>query len=453
MDSRFTIHNSHLENALEFTTLDPQLRRLKTQRYIYQSPILDELPKTQPGIYTLSGGRQVGKTTLLKQWMAKLLVEKTNPQSIAFFTGELIDDFHVLLRLVETQLASMPPNNIKFLLIDEITYIKDWDKAIKFAADSGLLDNVILIITGSDLALIKEARMRFPGRRGKANVVDFHLYPLSFGEFVKLKTGLDANTIQTTNTDEDVTTKIFSEFNNYLQHGGYLTAINDLALNNYITNATLNTYSDWVRGDVLKRGKNERNLSEILAAIIKRYNTQITWHSLAKDLSIDSHITVADYLELLQSLDVIFIQYALMEDKLAPAPKKARKVMFTDPFIFHAIRSWLWPEKNSYHQQIVPAIQDPLLSAGLVEACVVTHYAHQFPTYYIKAEGEVDIAYIAKNRFWPIEIKWTNQIRLQDIKQIIKYKNGRIFSKTTELKIIEQVPVEPLPLALLQING
>ncbi len=42
-------------------------------------------------------------------------------------------------------------------------------------------------MTGSDLALIQDARMRFPGRRGRAGTVDFHLCPLNFREFVCLK--------------------------------------------------------------------------------------------------------------------------------------------------------------------------------------------------------------------------------------------------------------------------
>lgn len=110
---------------------------------------------------------------------------------------------------------------------------------------------------------------------------------------------------------------------------------------------TLNTYSDWIRGDMIKRGKQEHYLREILATIIKRYNTQVTWNALARDLSIDHPATVADYAALLVTMDALFIQAALLESKLAPAPKKARKLMFTDPFIFHAIRSLLWPECHS----------------------------------------------------------------------------------------------------------
>lgn len=61
----FQIHNTHLDGA--FSDLDPHLRRLHTQPLIYRFPLLDRLPRRQPGIYTVSGGRQIGKTTLLKQ--------------------------------------------------------------------------------------------------------------------------------------------------------------------------------------------------------------------------------------------------------------------------------------------------------------------------------------------------------------------------------------------------
>ncbi len=37
----------------------------------------------------------------------------------------------------------------------------------------------------------------------------------------------------------------------------------------------------------------------------------------------------------------MFVQPALLEHKLQGAPKKARKVAFTDPFIYHALNDWL----------------------------------------------------------------------------------------------------------------
>jgi predicted AAA+ superfamily ATPase len=436
MDPRFLAHNTHLEGTHLFEMLDPQLRRLQTQAYRYESDLLEQLPRDIPGIYTLSGGRQIGKTTLLKQWMAKLLGIGIEPQRIAFFSGELIDDHHALLYLLQQQLESIPTDMLNYFIIDEVTYIRDWDKTIKYLADIGLFDQVILILTGSDLIFIQEARMRFPGRQGKANVVNFHLYPLSFHEVVTLKHG----SLQTPSTD-----LLFKEFEYYCIHGGYLTAINEFAAHQSISIATLRTYSDWIRGDMIKRGKQEHYLKEVIHAMFKRAGSQITWNALAKDLSIDHPKTIADYVTLLEWMDAVFIQSALLEDKLIAAPKKAKKLFFTDPFIFHAMKSWLYPTNTPFEQQIQPELNNPIHMAYLAELITVTHYRRFYPTYYIKAEGEVDIAYIHQQRFWPIEIKWTQQLREKDLKQILKYDNGLILTKNTTASHIQHISTEPLP--------
>ncbi len=456
MDPRFLFNNRHLEDAAHFAELDPQLRRLSQQYYIYHSPLLAQLPTTMPGIYTLSGGRQIGKTTLLKQWMLQLLKEGVEPKALAFFSGELIEDQHTLWHLLQDQLATMPITGYRYLIIDEVTYIRDWDKTIKYAADVGLFDDVIVILTGSDLALIKEAMMRLPGRRGKSATVNFHLYPLSFREAVLLKQEGTAELEQClTQADpsELAINMLYDEFNQYLQHGGYLTAINDLAAQHSILDATLVTYSDWIRGDMLRRGKQQHYLQEIMGAIIKRYTSQITWNSLAEDLSIDHPATVADYVAHLELIDAVFVQSALLEDKLAPAPKKARKILFSDPFIFHAIRSWIAPVQNAYEHQIVTALADPIICGQLAESCAITQYRRYYPTYYLKAEGEVDIAYVKQKRFWPIEIKWTQQLRAKDLKQVLKYPNSRIFTKTKQRGFLQNIPTEPLPLALFNLKA
>lgn len=435
MDIRFAPHNSHLQGLSVFERLDPYLYNLQSQPYIFESSLLAELPTKVPGIYTVGGGRQIGKTTLLKQWMLLLLKQGIAPQSIFFLTGEIIDDHHSLLHIVQEALSSMPDNDLKFLILDEVSYIKDWDKGIKYLADSGALEQVILVLTGSDLSFIKEARMRFPGRRGKAEIVDFHLYPLSFREFIILKHSSD---------DFDHRLPLlFEEFSKYLSHGGYLTAINEEKTHGSITKSTLTTYSDWVRGDCLKRGKREPYLKEFLSALYKTYGTQVTWNALAKHTSIDHPKTVQDYAETLEGMDALFIQHALIEDKLLAAPKKAKKLYLTDPFIYHALHSWIFsPEKEK------PANLVPLL----VETVVVNHFRRYYPTLYIKGEGEVDIAYIRRNRFWPIEIKWTEQLHPKDLKQILKYKNSLILTKRAERGKIHDIDTLPLPLFLLNIE-
>src|SRR5437016_420976 len=108
IDPRFLYHNAHLEDPNRFAELDPQLRLLEHQKYVYHAPLLNELPKEISGIYTLGGGRQIGKSTLLKQWMLKLIQEGIKPKNIIFISGELIDDHHALLNILIRILESMP---------------------------------------------------------------------------------------------------------------------------------------------------------------------------------------------------------------------------------------------------------------------------------------------------------------------------------------------------------
>ena len=186
MDTRFLPHNTHLEKPEVFIKQDSHLKQLNKQALVHRSQLLDQIPRYISGIYTLSRGRQTGKTTLLKQWMAELLESRVPPDSIAYMTGELVDDHHSLIRLVTDLLTEMPDKDLKVIFLDEVTYIRDWDKGVKYLADAGMLENTVLVITGSDMVIIKEARIRFPGRRGISEKVDFHLYPLSFFEYVKL---------------------------------------------------------------------------------------------------------------------------------------------------------------------------------------------------------------------------------------------------------------------------
>jgi uncharacterized protein len=88
MEEKFLIHNRHLESPKDFNKLDPQLALLHSQPYVHHPKLLDEIPKNEPGIYTISGGRQIGKSTMLKQWMANLLQLGIKPSAIAFLSGE-----------------------------------------------------------------------------------------------------------------------------------------------------------------------------------------------------------------------------------------------------------------------------------------------------------------------------------------------------------------------------
>ncbi|MDQ7010177.1 MAG: hypothetical protein Q9M29_00005, partial [Mariprofundaceae bacterium] len=314
---------------------------------------------------------------------------------------------------------------------------------------SGQAERMVILLTGSDTMLIQQARSRFPGRRGAADRVDFHLYPLSFREAVLLRHGEEKTARR---MRENAHAFLTRELMAYLAHGGYLTAINDMAAHRRILPATLRTYADRIRGDMLKHGKQEHYLREVLSAIAKRCGSQVTWNALSRDLSIDHPKTVADYVELLASMDAVFVQHALKMDKLTAAPKKARKLMFADPFIFHAARAWLKHSGDPYAGQIRPTLDDAEWQGRLIEAMVATRFSRLRPTCYIKTEkGEVDVATVRDGRVQAIEVKWTSQLRAKDLKVIGRMNHGKVWANVAQAHETNGITIEPLPQALYSL--
>lgn len=458
---KFALHNQHWVNTLQFSDFDPHLKRLKDLPFVYESPLIGSFPYDTPGIYLIGGGRQIGKTTFLKQSILHLVRGGRLPaENIFFMTGEVISSADELRRLMQSYLAGRAGPSVVF--VDEVNYIPEWDRAIKFIADAGLLESCSLVLTGSDIVIIKDAMKRFPGRRGPAVRANFHYYPLSFREYITLKSSLPRDAIQEIIESpysglrgsallEKVMPVLHEEWKSYLITGGYLTAINDLGRGGRIEHHTFATYWEWIVGDVLKHHKTENYLREILSGILKRYNTPLTWNALAKDLSIDHHKTVADYCDILSQMDAIHIHPCLLEHKLTAAPKKPRKIYFTDPFIHHAVFTMLtelgdpW---GDYLAKLATGNEEAL--APYVEAAVVTHFRRKYATYYLKNAGEIDLAYVSGRKIFPIEIKWTSQLRQKDLAPIAKHPSGVIAAKVDRVFDLGPNMVVPIPILLMK---
>lgn len=456
MDQRFLYHNIFRDSRKQFEQLDPQLRKLSSLPLQYESHYLTEIDPSFPGIYTLTGGRQVGKSTFVKQYILQLLNEGIPENHIYFISCELIDDYKDLVKTIETFLVEMDNVENSYIFIDEITYVKKWDLAIKHLADTGQLENTLLLITGSDSTAITDSIKRFPGRRGKAQTKDFIYYPLSFKDFVLLRNKITSKDIlhilKTGNINPELLNLLYVEFDNFLISGGYLTAINEYWENSSIHPSTFATYSEWIRGDILKRNKSELFLREIINAIIKRMGSHYSWNSLVKDLSIDHPQTVIDYVSLLESMHVLIVQRALNENTLTGAPKKDKKIYFTDPFILHSLMVWLNYSDSPFEKILKPFISNAEKVSILVESIIIDQSFRNAPSFYIKGKGEVDLTAIWNNNIIPIEVKWRNQIRPSDMKEIKRFKNGIIATKTSYWGKRETLNYIPVPVFLLFDN-
>jgi len=466
------IHNLFKESIDDFLKNDPHLNGLRNQKYVFHPSLEREMLLDAPGIYILTGGRQVGKSTLMKLLIMNLLLKKrAAPRQVSYVACDLFERYQELVLVMQQVFEEMDREKYFYLFLDEITYVREWDRAIKHFADLGYFKHGCLLITGSDSIILKESMKKFPGRRGKADTSDFHYYPLSFSDYVfliapqqkeeinKIKKSIgspQAIAEKSRDSLEKYTTKINLKvisqyFEHYLLTGGFLSAINGFASKKRIDKFIYRTYQEWVIGDVLKRNKREVFLKDIITALTDRLAKQVSTHSIASQTEIQHHATIQEYLEILQDMDVLFIQSALREDKLRPAPKKAKKIHFSDPFIAQALIAWafkvndpwVFAEKNVAHEST--------LKENIIEGCISALLRRNYPTYYIKADGEVDIAILAGRTFLPIEIKWSESLKKADLKQILKYKKGIIGYKGLRIGKYEHISVLPIPLLALLI--
>ncbi len=134
----------------------------------------------KPGIWTLRGIRQIGKTTHLKLLIRKLLLGGEDPKKILFLSLDLVANHRELVELLTPILEALKP---RYILLDEVSFVEDWQRGIKWLADSGLLAGARVILTGSSAVDITAGAERMPGRRGAGR--DIVLFPLSPGQMAR----------------------------------------------------------------------------------------------------------------------------------------------------------------------------------------------------------------------------------------------------------------------------
>jgi predicted AAA+ superfamily ATPase len=178
--------------------------------------------------------------------------------------------------------------------------------------------------------------------------------------------------------------------------------------------------------------------------MIKSYGSQISYQSLADHTEGLTRDTVASYLDLLERLEVVAFQQAFDQNSKRGAPKKNRKLHFLDPFIATALVMLV---RDQYQPIEMPD------ESHLVESIAFAHLKRFFPTYYVKAEGEIDLVWVENARPQYAEIKWRNQIRPQDLKQLCKYSESVVLTKHDESTPIAGIQARSLVKFLYDLNA
>jgi len=412
-----------------------------------------------PGVYVLKGPRQVGKSTALKLLIRKLIQkEKTNPEQIFFFQCDIIKNFKELAIVIETYLESLQnKKNHKYLILDEISFVEEWPRAIKHLIDRGDIKNASIILSGSLSLELRGGAEMMPGRRGKAEKIDFELLPVNFSQYIELnninlpkfnftdllKQGIDKKILTNKNLAAFSGAKVRIEkcFEKYLLSGGFLSAINELEAEKRISDATYRIYWQWLKGDLLKLERKETIFLEIMQEVIKHLGGTLSYNDVAKNISIHSHVTAMEYLDIAQKSFILNLAQNFDLNKRLPNLRKQKKANFIDPFLFHVINGQILGGVKFWETSKESIIEK---KPALIEAAV----SNFLKSFFVKSGfwrngNEVDFVGINKKETAGVEIKIREKIKKEDFIKIKDNFDKFIIISKNDFKIFDDILIIP----------
>lgn len=446
---------------------DPKIQILEKAIIKWTPEIINEFDLTKDVVYSLRGPRQTGKTTLTKIIIKKEL-EIRNQNAIFYFSCDLIvSNAKELEEIINTYIDWADKITIerKLIIIDEISEVKNWEKAIKRIIDQKSNKNKTFILTGSHSIDIYKSVEKLPGRRGEDTGTHTHkvFYPMSFREYVKttkpilyenifrLITERNKEFIQICNNQipkslhqlQIYKTELDDVLEEYLLTGGFISVINNYKINNKIENTLYEEYIRSIFGDFSKINKNQKYVFQILSSIIKKETSQVSWNAITKDTHIKDSRTVENYIELLQGMLIVDTFYPI--DKNTKQIKYSltdKKIYINNPFLFHAFRALMGGAIN-YFQEAKNYLNTEDKSK-LIEYIFGNHLLRKinqmYPSdltyinekvYFFKGKKEIDFVIKLENKLIGFEVKYQNQITKSDYSPLYVLDNGILISKNT----------------------
>ncbi|MEM2897588.1 MAG: ATP-binding protein [Candidatus Bathyarchaeia archaeon] len=402
----------------EYLGEDEDYRKWEESKIKWKPEILDKILNEENlrsfSLHFIFGPRQVGKTTLLKLMIKNLLEIVDDPEAIFYFRCDGLADYKELGEVIDAYLKIKRNKRIEksFIFLDEITFPKEWNRAIKLNIDIGNFKNDVLFLTGSLSMYAKREVETFPGRRGHGK--DFIFYPISFREFVKI---VKPEIIEKIGKMEDFKEEEIREkslkalpwvdelnelFETYLECGGFPLAIKSKLETNKVSREAMDSYLSWIRGDVARLKRNESITKRIAKAIIEKAPSTINYYSLAKEFEIKSHKTVFQHIDMLEKLFVAKVLYYIDLNKLTEVFYKQRKIHLADPFLYKIFSYWCLTE--------MPA------KPTIVESIVASHLTRKFSVGYWKDREEIDTIAFNNAVCFGVEVKYKEKVEARRLK-------------------------------------
>ncbi len=261
----------------------------------------------------LLGGRQVGKTTILK---------KIFPQALYLLIDE--ENVYKNLERYSSDIYRSMIGDYKRVFIDEVHLLSDPGRAVKLMYDQ--IEDIEIIVTGSSSLHIKNKTAE--SMAGRA--INYNLYPLTYGELLYQKGIIKDLKVylyeKIVNNDEKESIKYYDiekNLENILLYGQYPEILNILEKEIYLKNLIEKAiFKDIISLNLIEKRSQALKLLKLLAYQIGNI---ISYSELANKLQITAP-TVQRYIDIFEQSFVLY--------RLNPFSKNGRNEIGKAPKIY-----------------------------------------------------------------------------------------------------------------------
>jgi predicted AAA+ superfamily ATPase len=275
-----------LRGDLNAPGLFPHLEDLAGSRFTFDMRFgLESLPEEE-GVLLIRGPRQYGKSTWLESQLRETIATQGSGSALYLNGDELRDADALGTALAEVAAVFPSRTRVRRLFVDEITAVRDWQRALKRAVDAGELRGILVVTTGSKAADLRRGSERLPGRRGRLERTTYLFTPVSFGEFRRVcGAHLGERTLAA-----------------YLLSGGCPAACNAIAERGHLPEYLIEMMRDWIYGECAASGRQRAALAAVMENILRWGGTPVGQAKLAREAGLANNTVAAAYVELLSDL-------------------------------------------------------------------------------------------------------------------------------------------------------
>ncbi|SRR5579875_1275860 len=357
-------------------------RRYADSKVKWVPDVLGKLSLEPYSLNFIVGARQVGKSTALLL-LANTLLDRVKPEAVFYFSCDKLADYRELDQVLVEYLRFKERSGVEsaYILLDEVTFPREWYRAVKYRVDRGDFSRDVLVLSGSLSMRAKREIETFPGRRGGGRTL--LMSPLSFSEFVEIHgvrtpRGDIGYALTESQRLLPLSSRLSELFEVYLESGGFPNPVRDIMVEGRVRSSTSSDFISSVSADLAKLRRSETFFKLAVRGILEKASSQVSYHTIAKEFGVGTVKTAISYIDLLRDLYLLNMLEAVDPSSGLPLPKKEKKLYFTDPFIYHSFSKWV--------------MTTPPDTTKLAEAAVVNHLSLVGNPGYIKLDGEVDIA-------------------------------------------------------------